>query len=220
MLALAAIVPAHAYAWRSPAFFAVSYDYRGEDGRRFGGMRDVGLYAAESHLGFMMYTHTYGYLEPGDGPPKPIEPTQLIGGHSDVGIMLRNDLAYHLKSSHLGVSIYDGAEAGMGHEYLYQGLVVNAWLVEAVFAGLLGLVASRAVVRRQVPVAGRCWGCGYDIRTQLRGQAGDRCPECGTAIDSPPILQVRLTPRVAARYELLTCVLRLSLLTTVSPWMC
>jgi len=70
-------------------------------------------------------------------------------------------------------------------------VTVPHWFVLALCAvcPLVWLVRRPARRRRYRLVHGLCLKCGYDLRVQKSGQAGDKCPECGTPVPQAPIAQ-------------------------------
>lgn len=63
----------------------------------------------------------------------------------------------------------------------YEGIdvILPSWFLAALFA-ILPAVRIRGMLRdRKRHRAGLCPTCGYDLRAHA---AGERCPECGTAV--------------------------------------
>ena len=78
--------------------------------------------------------------------------------------------------------------------------LMASWLVVTAIAGAitaLALTCVSVLTYFSPPVRARrlaeyrrrhglCLRCGYDLRAQLVGAAGDKCPECGTLIPDTP----------------------------------
>ena len=74
----------------------------------------------------------------------------------------------------------------------YWYVAMPLWVpVSAAACVLLGPLRHRR--RKQIaPVA--CRKCHYDLRAHITGGAGDKCPECGTALPSTPHLAAIESP--------------------------
>jgi len=171
-------------------YIAVMMDYRTpNDPKRLSfseGTRSYGVYANHGRIGFLIDTNVRDMED--NMNVVPYQPTCFTSEHlndSESGIyeQLRpSSLAYSLRSKRLGLSLYDGWDAGGGSSEGVQGGLVDTWIVAAFLAAMLGFTVWCIRRPRRKLKAGLCPTCSYDIRTQLLGQAGLNCPECGTPI--------------------------------------
>ena len=77
-------------------------------------------------------------------------------------------------ANRLGFHTFTGGMSASFMDEHHHGIAVPAWLPVAAFSILPLIFVMGVVRRRRRRGAGRCAGCGYDLRA-----SPDRCPECG-----------------------------------------
>ena len=155
---------------------------------------EIGMHSAEGGLSF--------HYERGDDPDPAASPgeskTTCGLGHSKVSNYPRGGVVFpvHFLEKwpwpELGISAAYGTEPFRpeGATLMEAGLALPHWIVVALLLITPSAWAFRGFRRgrrRHYRVAHNlCLKCGYDLRSQKSGQAGDKCPECGAPIAQKP----------------------------------
>ena len=74
------------------------------------------------------------------------------------------------------------SRSGDGSLMEWAAVAIPYWAIAVAALPLPLLVLGPGVMRRRRKKAGRCEGCGYDLRATL-----SRCPECGVAPPARPL---------------------------------
>jgi hypothetical protein len=108
-----------------------------------------------------------------------------------VTVVTRGNQWYALRDD--GYTIWRWVGFGLHHEdfpgYRLWQAQCPYWFFCALFAWLAAIRIRSALTppRRADRAAAPCTKCGYDLRVQKSGLAGDKCPECGTPIPASPV---------------------------------
>jgi hypothetical protein len=188
-LALAATLFLWVHAQHTPDYFEIRTDYHTPPGTdEGGGLRSYGLYADHGRVGLLCHSASDGFIDLDKLAGLPQQPSHLLWDHSDcpdptyIGALSPDELGYYTSFSRFGISLYGHAEGGMSHSESVQGGLVDAWLLATSLAVVLSLILWRLARPHGKVKAGLCPTCSYDIRTQLLGEGGRVCPECGTPV--------------------------------------
>lgn len=176
------------YSHDIPTYIAVATDIRGRFNQRpvILGKAYAGLYAGAGAIGFI---HNREMIDDPEGayyqaiPPRSLH---LIWDHSAnpaatlQGSASLEELSDVIAYTRFGVTLYDGDDDWAGGSQNNRGWLINAWIF--IFAPPLLILILFAIPRlllRRSHIHGFCPNCQYDLRVQLEGGAGARCPECG-----------------------------------------
>ena len=163
----------------------LSTDYRGMEAPRFyfAGTHSYGLCATQDRIGWFYDFHiSHGWEDASQiGTDQiPRQPTHFLFAHSAAPPL--PDIYTEVLYSRFGYAVYADHDVSMGEVETDTTYVVHEWIVALVLAAVLGLILWRLGRTRRKLNAGLCPKCSYDIRTQLLGEGGRVCPECGTPI--------------------------------------
>jgi len=163
-----------------------SADYRGTEGQGefFVGTRSYDLYSNHGRVGLVIDVHVWPNYETAadiSTDKIPYHPTQFLW--NDPAAFVQPDRFTEVLYSRYGLAEYADHDYSTGDDDDTYTYAVNTWIVAAFLAAMLGFTVWRIYRPRQKLKAGFCPTCSYDIRTQLLGQAGLNCPECGTPVN-------------------------------------
>ena len=112
--------------------------------------------------------------------PNPSRPNRLRG------TPISNDRKSYFSIP--GFDIHRDTEVATGFQKIHFVMELDCSLVaflSGAFPGYLLFRSSRAFYfRRKAKMEGLCSKCHYDLRAHISGEAGDKCPECGTVISA------------------------------------
>jgi hypothetical protein len=135
-----------------------------------------GPWSMESSLGSITICHNKDLF-----PAGPVWTSRAITPTWDA--VRQRGLGFHYQTVKAEIATHRMRDTGIEKHYwrLYHTLAIPYWALTLLFAGLPALWLFQ---HRRRPQPGLCPTCHYDLRAHTPGQ---KCPECGTRIQSPPL---------------------------------